>query len=71
MPVGRLLGVGLRVALAGVETPPRLALHEGALRRFLPMAWHAVPARVRRPVMVNFALGLSTVAVAAWGRFGG
>ena len=27
--------------------------------------------RVRRLVTVNFALGLLTVAVAAWGRFGG
>ena len=26
---------------------------------------------VRRLVTVNFALGLLTVAVAAWGRFGG
>ena len=128
--------LALRPALAELEPPARLALHEGALRRFFLIVWHAMPAllltgwallffwyggfrgagwhihlmhatglamagvfaalifgpfrafraarrggdlpaaaagaeRVRRLVTVNFALGLLTVAVAAWGRFGG
>ena len=126
----------LRPALAGLDPPARLAAHEGALRRFFLIVWHAMPAllltgwallffwyggfrgagwhihlmhgtglvmaavfaalffgpfrvfrasratgdlagaaaqaeRVRRLVTVNFVLGLLTVAVAAWGRFGG
>jgi uncharacterized membrane protein len=126
----------LRPALAGLDPPARLAVHEGALRRFFLVVWHAMPAllltggalmffwyggfrssgwhvhfmlatglimaavfaalffgpfrafraarergdlraaaagadKVRRLVTVNFALGLLTVAVAAWGRFGG
>jgi uncharacterized membrane protein len=128
--------LALRPALAALEPPARLALHEGALRRFFLIVWHAMPAllltgwallffwyggfrgagwhihlmhttglimagifaalffgpfrtfraaravgdapgaaanaeKVRRLVTVNFALGLLTVAVAAWGRFGG
>ena len=128
--------LALRPALAELEPPARLALHEGALRRFFLVVWHAMPAllltgwallffwyggfrgagwhihlmhttglvmagvfaalvfgpfrafrrarasgdlhgaaagaeTVRRLVTVNFALGLLTVAVAAWGRFGG
>jgi uncharacterized membrane protein len=128
--------LALRPALAGLEPAARLALHEGALRRFFLVVWHAMPAllltgwallffwyggfrgagwhihlmhttglvmagvfaamvlgpfrafrrarasgdlqraaagaeTVRRLVTVNFALGLLTVAVAAWGRFGG
>lgn len=128
--------LALRPALAALEPPQRLLLHEGALKRFFLIVWHAMPAllltgwallffwyggfrgagwhihlmhgtglvmaavfvalflgpwrafraarasgdtagaaanadRVRRLVTVNFALGLLTVAVAAWGRFGG
>jgi uncharacterized membrane protein len=128
--------LAMRPALAELEPPARLALHEGALRRFFLLVWHAMPAllltgwallffwyggfrgagwhihlmhgtglvmagvfaalffgpfrafraaraagdapgaaakadAVRRLVTVNFALGLLTVAVAAWGRFGG
>ncbi len=129
--------LALRPALAGLEAPAaRLAVQEGALRRFFLIVWHAMPAllltggalmffwyggfrgsgwhihamfttglvmaavfaalffgpwrrfraarrrgdlpaaaadaeKVRRLVTVNFALGLLTVAVAAWGRFGG
>jgi uncharacterized membrane protein len=128
--------LALPPALAELEPPARLALHEGALRRFFLIVWHAMPAllltgwallffwyggfrgagwhihlmhgtglvmagvfaalffgpfrafraarasgdlpsaagqaeKVRRLVTVNFALGLLTVAVAAWGRFGG
>lgn len=128
--------LALRPALAQLEPPARLAVHEGALRRFFLIVWHAMPAllltgwalmffwyggfrgsgwhihlmhltglvmaavfaalffgpwrgfraaraagdlpgaaakadTVRRLVTVNFALGLLTVAVAAWGRFGG
>lgn len=128
--------LALRPALAELEPPQRLLLHEGALRRFFLVVWHAMPAllltgwallffwyggfrgagwhihtmhltglvmagvfaalflgpwrafraarasgdlpgaaasadKVRRLVTVNFALGLLTVAVAAWGRFGG
>jgi uncharacterized membrane protein len=128
--------LALRPALAELEPPVRLALHEGALRRFFLIVWHAMPAllltgwallffwyggfrgsgwhihlmhltglvmagvfaalffgpfrafraarqggdlgaaaanadKVRRLVSVNFTLGLLTVAVAAWGRFGG
>ncbi len=127
--------LAMRPALAELEPPARLALNEGALRRFFLVVWHAMPAllltgwallffwyggfrgagwhihlmhgaglvmagvfaalffgpfrdfraarargdlpaaanaeRVRRLVTVNFALGLLTVAVAAWGRFGG
>ena len=142
--VGAVLWVGgmafallaLRPALAELEPPARLALHEGALRRFFLIVWHAMPAllltgwallffwyggfrgsgwhihlmhltgllmaaiflalffgpwrafraarasgdaagaaanadKVRQLVSINFALGLLTVAVAAWGRFGG
>lgn len=128
--------LALRPALAALEPPQRLLLHEGALKRFFLIVWHAMPAllltgwallffwyggfrgagwhihlmhatglamaavfialflgpwrafraaraggdtaaaaanadRVRLLVTVNFALGLITVAVAAWGRFGG
>jgi uncharacterized membrane protein len=128
--------LALRPALAQLEPPARLAVHEGALKRFFLIVWHAMPillltgwallffwyggfrgarwhihvmhttglamaavflaivfgpwrafraARaagdvpgavakaetVRKLVTVNFALGLLTVAVAAWGRFGG
>jgi uncharacterized membrane protein len=128
--------LALRPALAELEPPARLSLHEGALRRFFLIVWHAMPIllltgwallffwyggfrgagwhihlmhatglvmagvfaalflgpwrafrakraagdlpsaagdaeKVRRLVSVNFALGLLTVAVAAWGRFGG
>ena len=128
--------LALRPALAPLEPPARLAVHEGALRRFFLIVWHAMPAllltgwallffwyggfrgagwhihlmhgtglvmavifaalffgpfrafraaratgdlpgaaaqaeRVRRLVTFNFALGLLTVGVAAWGRFGG
>lgn len=128
--------LALRPALAALEPPARFALHEGALRRFFLMVWHAMPAllltgwallvfwyggfrgagwhihlmhgtglvmaavfaalffgpvrafraaraandlpgaaanaeKVRRLVTVYFVLGLLTVAVAAWGRFGG
>jgi uncharacterized membrane protein len=128
--------LALRPALAELEPPARLALHEGALRRFFLIVWHAMPVllltgwallffwyggfrgsgwhihlmhltglvmagifaalffgpfrafrsaraagdapgaaanadRVRQLVSINFALGLLTVAVAAWGRFGG
>ena len=128
--------LALRPALAALEPPQRLLLHEGALKRFFLIVWHAMPAllltgwallffwyggfrgagghihlmhgtglvmaavfvalflgpwrafraaraagdlpgaaanadKVRRLVAVNFALGLLTVAVAAWGRFGG
>jgi uncharacterized membrane protein len=128
--------LALRPALAGLEPAARLAVQEGALRRFFLVVWHAMPAllltggalmffwyggfrgsgwhihtmsatglamaavfaalffgpfrafraaraagdlpgaaanadKVRRLVTVNFALGLLTVAVAAWGRFGG
>jgi uncharacterized membrane protein len=128
--------LALRPAMAALEPPQRLALHEGALRRFFLIVWHAMPAllltgylllffwyggfrgagwhihtmhltglvmavvflalffgpwrrfraalaagdragaagamdRVRQMVSLNLALGLLTVAVAAWGRFGG
>lgn len=128
--------LALRPALAELEPPARLALHEGALRRFFLIVWHAMPAllltgwallffwyggfrgsgwhihlmhltglvmagvflalffgpwrafraaraagnsadaaanadKVRLLVSINFILGLFTVAVAAWGRFGG
>ena len=128
--------LALRPALQALEPPQRLALQEGALRRFFLIVWHAMPVllltgwallffwyggfrgagwhihlmhgtglvmggvfaalffgpfrafratrtagdlpgaainaeKVRRLVTVNFALGLLTVAVAAWGRFGG
>lgn len=128
--------LALRPALAVLEPPQRLALHEGALRRFFLIVWHAMPAllltgyallfgwyggfvgagwhihamhmlalvmagiflalvtgpwrefraararadlaaaapamdRIRQLVTLNFALGLLTVAIAGWGRFGG
>lgn len=128
--------LAMRPALAQLEPPARLAVHEGAQRRFFLIVWHAMPVsvltglalmffwyggfkgsgwhihtmfltglvmaavfaalflgpwrafraaraagdlpgaaanaeKVRRLVLVNFALGLLTVAVAAWGRFGG
>lgn len=128
--------LALRPALAELEPPARLALHEGTLRRFFLIVWHAMPAllltgwallffwyggfrgsgwhihlmhltglvmagvfaalffgpwrafraarasgdatgaaasadKVRQLVSINFTLGLLTVAVAAWGRFGG
>ena len=128
--------LALRPAMAVLEPAQRLALHEGALRRFFLIVWHAMPAllltgwallffwyggfrgarwhvhlmqltglvmaavflalflgpwrrfraalaagdraaaapamgRVRQMVSINLALGLLTVAVAAWGRFGG
>ena len=31
-----------RPALAGLVPPARLALHEGALRRFFLIVWHAM-----------------------------
>ena len=36
--------LALRPALAELEPPARLALHEGALRRFFLIVWHAMPA---------------------------
>jgi uncharacterized membrane protein len=128
--------LALRPAMAALEPPQRLALHEGVLRRFFLIVWHAMPAllltgwallfgwlggfrgaswhvhmmnlsglimaaifvalffgpwkefraamaaadrtraatamdRVRQLVFINLILGLLTVAVAAWGRFGG
>lgn len=128
--------LALRPALAVLEPPQRLALHEGALSRFFLIVWHAMPVllltgwlllfgwyggfrgagwhihlmhltallmagifvvlfagpwkafrraraagdgpaavaaveRIRQLVMLNFALGLLTVVVAGWGRFGG
>ncbi|TCZ57895.1 CopD family protein [Roseicella aquatilis] len=127
--------LALRPALAALEPPQRMAVHEGALRRFFLIVWHAMPAllltgyallfgwyggfvgsgwhihamhlaalvmtgvflalftgpwkafraargrgdlpaaaaamdRVRQLVAINLGLGLLTVAVAAWGRFG-
>jgi uncharacterized membrane protein len=127
--------LALRPALAALEPPQRLVVHEGTLRRFFLIVWHAMPAllltgyallfgwyggfrgagwhvhamhltalimagifvalftgpwkefraaratgdsataaramdRVRQLVSMNLALGLLTVAVAAWGRFG-
>lgn len=46
---------GMRAALAGGDRPAAAAAMD----------------RVRQLVMLNLALGLLTVAVAAWGRFGG
>ena len=128
--------LAMRPALAAIEPPQRLLVHEGALRRFFLVVWHAMPIllltgylllfgwyggfrgagwhihlmhltglvmaavflaivfgpwrrfraamaqgdrsaaagamdRVRQLVTANLALGLLTVAVAAWGRFGG
>ncbi len=125
----------LRPALAVLEPPQRLALHQAVLGRFFRLVWHVMPAllltgwlllfgwyggfrgagwhihlmhltgllmaavfvalvlgpwrglraamaagdgaaagaavaRVRRLVSLNLGLGLLTVAVAAWGRFG-
>jgi uncharacterized membrane protein len=127
--------LALRPALAVLEPPQRLALHQGVLSRFFRIVWHAMPAvlltgwlmlfgwyggfrnagwhihvmhltailmaavfvsimtgpwrhfraamargdtpaaaaaaeNVRQLVLVNLVLGLVTVAVAAWGRFG-
>lgn len=126
----------LRPALAALEPPQRLAVHEAAMRRFFRLVWHAMPAvlltgwallfgwyggfrgagwhihlmhvtalvmagaflalftgpwqefrtalrkgdqpqaaqaaeKIRQLVSMNLVLGLLTVAVAAWGRFGG
>jgi uncharacterized membrane protein len=126
----------LRPALAVLEPPQRLALHEAALKRFFLLVWHAMPIllltgylllfgwyggfrgagwhihvmhltallmagvfltivtgpwrefraaraqgnaagaatqvdRIRQLVTMNLGLGLLTVVVAAWGRFGG
>ena len=128
--------LALRPALAALEPPQRLLVHEGALRRFFLIVWHAMPAllltgyallfgwyggfrgagwhvhvmhltalimaavfvalftgpwkefraamaagnreaaagavdRIRQHVTINLVLGLITVGVAAWGRFGG
>ena len=127
--------LALRPALAVLEPPQRLALHEAVLQRFFRLVWHAMPAvlltgwallfgwyggfsgaglhvhqiqgaalviaavilalatgpwrelraalaagnrpaaataadRIRQLVTLNLGLGLLTVAVAAWGRFG-
>jgi uncharacterized membrane protein len=127
--------LALRPALGALEPPQRLTVHEGALRRFFLIVWHAMPIllltgyallfgwyggfrgagwhvhamhltalimagifialftgpwkefraaqaagdraraaqsmdRVRQLVSMNLVLGLLTVAVAAWGRFG-
>src|SRR3712207_1460392 len=35
--------LALRPALAELEPPARLSLHEGALRRFFLIVWHAMP----------------------------
>lgn len=35
--------LALRPALAELEPPGRLAVHEGALRRFFLIVWHAMP----------------------------
>jgi uncharacterized membrane protein len=128
--------LALRPALAALEPPQRLAVHQGALHRFFLIVWHAMPTllltgwallfswyggfrgagwhihlmhftalimagvfvalftgpwkefraamaagdgaraatsvdRIRQLVAMNLVLGLLTVAVAAWGRFGG
>jgi uncharacterized membrane protein len=128
--------LALRPALAVLEPPQRLALHEAVLRRFFRLVWRAMPAvlltgwallfgwyggfrgagwhihlmhgaalvmaavfvalvtgpwrefraalaaanrpaaataadRIRQLVTLNLGVGLLTVAVAAWGRFGG
>jgi uncharacterized membrane protein len=128
--------LSLRPALAVLEPPQRLALHEAVLGRFFRLVWHAMPIllltgyallfgwyggfvgaglhihimhmlalamagifvaivtgpwrefgaaraagdapaaatalnRIRLMVTLNLGLGLLTVAVAAWGRFGG
>ena len=127
--------LALRPALAVLEPPQRLAVHEAAMRRFFLLVWHAMPAvmltgwallfgwyggfrgagwhihlmhftglvmacvflalftgpwqefrtaqkkgdppgaaqaaeRIRQLVSMNLVLGLLTVGVAAWGRFG-
>jgi uncharacterized membrane protein len=126
----------LRPALALLEPPQRLALHEAVLKRFFLVVWHAMPVllltgylllfgwyggfrgagwhvhvmhltallmagvfltiatgpwrefraarargdaaaaatqadRIRQLMAMNLGLGLLTVLVAAWGRFGG
>ena len=126
----------LRPALAVLEPPQRLALHQGVLSRFFRIVWHAMPAvllsgwfllffwfggfrnvgwhvhvmhlsaiimavifisivggpwkafraamargdapaaakavvGIRQLVTANLVLGLVTIAIAAWGRFGG
>ncbi|MBK1659348.1 CopD family protein [Paracraurococcus ruber] len=128
--------LALRPALAPLEPPQRMLVHEGALKRFFLIVWHAMPIllltgyallfgwyggfrgagwhvhamhltalimagiflalftgpwkefraaraagdlpkaatamdRIRQLVGMNLVLGLLTVAVAAWGRFGG
>ncbi len=128
--------LALRPALAALEPPQRLLVHQGALHRFFRLVWHAMPAvlltgwlllfgwyggfrgagwhvhvmhltalimaavfvalftgpwkefraamaagereraagavdRIRQHVTMNLVLGLVTVGVAAWGRFGG
>src|SRR4051812_22126662 len=128
--------LALRPALAAVEPSQRLLVHQGALKRFFLIVWHAMPIlllsgyallfgwyggfaragghihamhlmalimaggfvaivtapwkefraalaaadrpaaatamdHVRQMVTMNLGLGMATVAVAAWGRFGG
>ena len=70
MQIAKLMGAGL--VLGGSTNPARRErLREFGCDQAVDTADPAWPDRVRRTVSLNLGLGLLTVAVTAWDRFGG
>ncbi len=68
--VMHLLGLAMGLVYLAVVFGPWRAMRS-ALAAGDTAAAASAAGRVRRLVMLNLALGLATVAVATWGRFGG
>jgi uncharacterized membrane protein len=68
--VMHLFGLAMAAVYLAVAFGPWRAMRS-ALAAGETAAAASAAGRVRRLVVLNLALGLATVAVAAWGRFGG